>query len=283
MKVLIGSLFLCSLFAAAQTVSVPITRPLALDRLQQPPSDLFVLTPSKVYALRDDGQNLGVVGSFPLPSYESPSDIVLAIINKQQFVIVSGSNPTSGGFISMYTSVGQQTKTWTSQRPLCGMDYDARGTIYTASCETNEIYQASLQGKNTTSFVAEIAGAHHLGPVIVDNVRGQLIVGEIDNGQVYALDLRTHRSHLLARGFGSPQAFTFSANLQQLLVADSTHRTVYRLDLTTPSPSPVPFGTSAQFQEPDGLALLSSARVAVADDRANAIFVLPASGQTRAH
>jgi len=281
MKIFMGSFFLCSILAAAQTASVSIPRPLALDRLQQPPSDLFALTPSKVYALHDDGENLKIVGSFQLPSFESPSDLVAAIIRKQQFVIVSGYDPNRGGFINLYTPLGQLTETWTSQQPLCGMDYDAKDTIYTVSCETNEILQASLQRKGAITFVTAIVGAHHLGPVIVDNVRGQLIVGEIDNGEIYSVDLKTRRSRLLARGLGTPQAFTFSSNLQQLFIADSSRRTIYRLDLTTTSPSLVPFGVLAQFREPDGLALLSAARVAVADDRANAIFVLPSSGQPK--
>jgi len=266
----------CASDGSAQLASTPVTRPLAMDRLQKPASDLFALTPSQVIALHDDGQKLSPVGSFTLPATESPSDLVVGLINGQVSILVSGSNPVSGGFVTLYTSAGKQLNSWSSAHRACGMDYDGGHTIFFASCDTNEIYQANLQVGTQTTFVGEVAGAHHLGPLIVDNARGRLLVGEVDNGEVYDMDMKSHHSRLFAQGLGTPQAFTFSSSQQQLLVADSSRRKIYRLDLTATSPPPVEFGVSPQFQEPDGVALLAGGRVAVADDRANAIFVLPA-------
>ena len=144
---------------------------------------------------------------------------------------------------------------------------------------TNEIYQARIGDKGDgLHFLAEIVGARHLGPVLFDAPRQRLIVGEVDSGELYTLDLKSRRSHLLARNLGNPAALMLTADAKQLLIADAARRTIYRLDLSRLDTVPVIFSKLKQFSEPVGLALLSAGRVAVADDQANAVFVLTSSG-----
>jgi SMP-30/Gluconolactonase/LRE-like region len=273
------SIFILSVQVLAQTGVVTLKRPIALDRVQ-PSGDLFAVDATgHVYRLSDDSKQLTILASFSLPAYVFPSDLTSAVISKEQVLLVSGLNQKSG-MVGLYTTAGSLKRMWRCTHVLGGIDYNpASGVIFAASSDSDEIYQASLVDRTEEMhFLGQVVGARHLGPVLFDPGLGQLIVGEIDSGDLYTLDVNSHRSRVLARGLGSPQALMLSADGQQLFVADAVGRKIYMLDLAKPAIVPKLFSQITQFREPVGLALLSAGRIAVADDRADAIFVIGATG-----
>jgi hypothetical protein len=271
-------LFILSYQGPAPIGSFPLKGPIALHRVQPAGNTFAVTALGDVYEIHDDGRKLSSSNYCKLPSSMSPSDLVSAVINRET-ILVSG-RLLKGGFVALYDGGSSYTRLWRSWHVLSGLDYSPElATLYVASSDTNEIYQARIGDKDeVVHFLAQIAGATHLGPVLFDAPRHRLIVGEVDSGELYTLDLASRRSHLLARNLGSPQGLLLSADANQLLIADAARRSIYRLDLSRSDTVPVIFSQLPQFSEPVGLALLSAGRVAVADDRANAIFVLTSSG-----
>jgi len=279
----IGMPLLCSFawiaVGVAQTASPTIKSPVAVDRVL-PSGDVFaVSSDKKVYQLHDDGTLLQPINTFSIPAYRSPSDLTTAIVNGEQVMIVSGLSQ-GAGFIDIYDVRGKQTGTWRSTHVLSGVDYSpGNDMIYAASSDSNEIYQVRAGASDDrVAFLSEISGARHLGPVLFDGRRNRLIVGEIDEGQIYALDLKTHRSHLIAHGLGSPQALMLSADANHLYVADSSRRAIYTVDLINENSTPTLFSKATQFREPVGLVPLGSGRIGVADDRADKIFIITSQG-----
>jgi hypothetical protein len=219
-------------------------------------------------------------GSFDLPSMQAPSDIVSAIASRQRTVFVAAQS-SRGGSVFQYDLDGRLLSTWTAQHILSGLDFDkSANTIYVASYDRPEILCSPISNRGgILQECGEIIGARQLGPVIVDTSRGQLLVGEVQNGEIYSLDLKTHKSRLLTGNLGSPQGLLLSADSKQLLIADAIRRKIYRLDLSRPTAAPVEFSSESVFREPVGLALLSSGSIVVADDRANALFILSPTGR----
>jgi hypothetical protein len=269
-------LLIMSTALMAQVRTTPFRDPVALSRLQ-PAGDLFALSndPGRVYKLHDDGQQLSLLGSFALPGYRSAGDFVAAVVNGEQDIIITGVSLRSG-FVDLYGSDGTPKRSWTSSHVLGGPAYDPNGrTIYTASEDSNEIYRAGIADTDKSmKFVAEVVGAKSLGPVVLDTVRGRLLIGDVDGGYLYSLGLTDHKSHLLAQGLGTPRALMLSTDGRELFIADSASRRIYRLDLTHAGSLPVLFCSLPQSREPDGLALLSAGRVAVTDKQRDAIFVI---------
>lgn len=272
-------LFCIFLQAAAQNV-ITLKSPIALDKL--PSGDMFALTlegQGQVYRLQEISNQISApISSFKLPTWQAPSDIVSAIVNGQQTILVAGRG-LKGGFIAKFSDTGQLGSTWRSPHALAGLDYDFnKNTIYVASSDTPEIYQTSVYG-GEIKYCGAVVGARQLGPVIFDSTRNQLLIGEVRNGELYSLNLTTHRSHLVTSQLGSPQALLLSSDNRTLFIADALQRKIYRLDLSNANAVPAVFSADRVFQEPVGLARLSSGAIVVADDRANALFVLSPQGK----
>lgn len=261
---------------AAATLKTPI----ALDKL--PSGDLFALTQgSGVYRFHLNGLTLTPSGSFSLPSTQTPSDIVSAIANREQTIFIAAQS-SSGGSIFQYSLDGRLLSTWTAQHTLSGLDFDySTNTLYVAQYDSPEILCTPLSNRSgNLQACGTIIGARQLGPVIVDASRQQLLVGDLQNGEVFTFSLKTHKSHLLTGGLGSPQGLLLSSDHNQLFIADAVRRKIYRLDISKPTASPVVFSAEPAFREPVGLALLTSGNIVVADDRANALFLLLPTGQS---
>jgi sugar lactone lactonase YvrE len=265
--------------------------PIAVDKL--PSGDLFALTQeSGVYRFHQDGMKLAPAGSFTLQEGQVPTDIVSAIANREPTLFItamappsyarSNSNgPVAGGSVSQYNPDGKLRASWKTRHIPSGLDFDPKtNTLYVASYDTAEIYQAAIsEQKETVQLCGNIVGARKLGPVIVDNRREQLLVGEVQNGEIYSFNLKTHKSHLVATGLGSPQALALSPDGQQLFIADAALHKIYSLDLSRPKASPTIFSAEWVYKEPVGLTFLSSGYLVVADDRANALFILSPTGK----
>ena len=252
--------------------------PIALDRL--PSGDLFALTQSDgVYRFHENSTTLSKVGYFTLPVEYRPSDLVSALVNKQPALFVAYL-ALGGGYVSQFRPDGGVVATWGTQHMPGGLDFDPRtDTIYVATYDSAEVYSTSIRDRSgLLKYCGSIFGARQLGPVIVDTSRDQLLVAELQDGRIYSFSLKSHQSRLIASGLGSPQALLLSPDGQYLFFADSARGKIYRLGLSKPNAVPSVFSSSPVFKEPVGLAFLSSGYIAVADERANSLFIISPSG-----
>lgn len=264
-----------------------LRRPIALDKIDG--GDLFALDASgAVLRLKASGQTLTLSGSFSLSTIVSsaPTDLVSAKLFGQPTLLVTTNNQRSG-FLSQYSLEGALQNTWTFRSSVVGLDVDYNSHIvYVAAYNTPEIYSVNLQAPNAQAqqqrlgpaFVGSVLGARHLGPLAVDLTRSCLYLGDVETGQVFQFDIKTHKSRVIARHFSSPQALLLSSDSSSLYIADAQGRKVYILNLTQANATPKIFSALAQFRSPAGLAKLEDGRVVVADDRTGVIFILSQNG-----
>ena len=238
-----------------------------------------MLTHTKIYRAREQDHRLSEASSFSLPDWHVPSDIASTVNNGQPALFVALA-VQGRGFVSQYTLDGKVVLTWNTGYVPSGLDFDPRtDTVYVANSSSPDVYAINANDKGGgVAHFAEVVGAGQLGPVIVDETHNQLLIGDVRNGEVYSLSLTTHKSHLLAGAFRSPQALLLSPDHTKVYVADAGGRAVYQLDLSRASNKPLVFSKAMEFKEPVGLALLSDGYIAVADDRADAVFVLTPTG-----
>lgn len=264
-----------------------LRKPIALDKIDG--GDLFALDASgAVLRLKASGQTLAASGSFRLSTLVSsaPTDLVSAKLFGQPTLLVTTNNQKSG-FLSQYSVDGALQNTWTFRGLVVGLDVDYNSHIvYVAAYNTPEIYGVNLQASNAQAqqqrlgpvFVGSVLGARHLGPLAVDLTRSCLYLGDVETGQVFQFDIKTHKSRVIARHLSSPQALLLSSDSSSLYIADALGRKVYILDLTQANATPKIFSALAQFRSPTGLAKLEDGRVVVADDQAGMIFILSQKG-----
>jgi sugar lactone lactonase YvrE len=259
--------------------ATPLKVPVALDKL--PSGDLFALTQTGgVHRFHQDGGLLKEIGSFQLPREQNPIDIVSAVVNHQPCLLISSAY-IAGGYVFKYSLDGKVIQKWKAWHVLSGIDFDPSSDLfYAAGAESAEVYYGSANSQSSElQSLGSVLGAGELGPLIVDSRRSQLLIGDIQNGQVFSFDLRNHRSKLVLKGLGSPEALLLSSDGDALYVADGVKRRVLRVDLRNPDTKPVVFSAEDVYKDPDGLALMSGGYFAVADDRANAIFIVSPDGK----
>jgi hypothetical protein len=265
--------------------STGLKRPISLDKING--GDLFALDGAGAVLRLKVGQQGAVPGSsFKLPAFASPSDLVSAKLFGQDVLLVTTNNQKSG-FLSQYSLEGALQNTWALHKLVVGVDVDYNSHIvYLAAYDTPEIYKITLQpGSSQTKqansppeFVGSVLGAAHLGPLIVDLSRGCLYLGDLDAGQIFQFDLKTHNSRVIASNLSSPHALLLSADSTLLYIADSSRRRIYVLDLRRPKAVPRIFSEAPQFRSPSGLAKLEGGQVVVADPQAGMIFILSPTG-----
>jgi hypothetical protein len=257
-----------------------LRRPIALDKIDG--GDLYALDASGIiFRLSETGSGLGIVGSFELPAFSYPTDLISAKLFGQPALFVTLNSRTSN-LVSQWALDGKRQHDWSFTRAVGGLDVDFNSHILyiTASGRHPEIYRIILQPPQYThpEFIGEAVGAGRLGPIVFDPSRNKLFVGDIETGRIFEFDIRTHRSRVVSTRFSSPQALLVSADGNLLYVADGSRRRVYKLDLARPNATPRVFAAIPRFKSPSGLARLDDGRIVVSDYDAGKLFVFSRTG-----
>lgn len=267
------------LIASAQLTTAQnaaLGRPVAIDKL--PSGSLFVLGAQGVVRAVDfQNGKPAITGTFRLPSGWAGSDIVSAQVGGQSILFVAVNYGLTGQ-VSLYSTTGNQIRSWTLHSGVAGIDFDAAdSTLYVASGRTPEIFRITMANGSQPEFVAEASGSQRLGPILYDAREKALLVGDLVMGAIHKVDIANHKSSLLFTGLTSPQALKLSPDGSTLYVADAGARSIMTYSIAQPKAGPKIFARIPEFRSPSGLAWVDEG-LAVSDDGAKKLFFLSKTG-----
>jgi len=151
---------------------------------------------------------------------------------------------------------------------------------YVATMKTAEIFKLDLRRPKTPPQpLARISEATVLGSLALDAKRQRLLVADVAQGALFAVDLGTRKWQRLARDLGEPSALALDAGADQLFVTDASGRRVWVLDLATRDPKPRVVAKLRELEEPMGLTLASDGSLWVGDPGAGKVFQISRDGR----
>jgi DNA-binding beta-propeller fold protein YncE len=246
---------------------------------------LFLLTEDGIVLAVNLSQTAASIeGRFRLQQPGFASDMILGRYNSNDALFVvstwSASATSVQGIIQAYTTDGHLLHAWTLAHSLAGVTYDPeKDIVYLSTADSHEIYNFSPQSSDAPRYLAEVAGARHLGALTIDPQRHQLYAADVEGGTIFAVDLAARRTTTIAQ-VGTPQALLIDPNGPQLLVADSSQKQILTFDLRNAKvPPPRHWNTGRVLRSPAGLAWYDPSRLIVADEQAGIIALIdPADG-----
>jgi len=151
-----------------------------------------------------------------------PVEIYSARLKEREYVFVSGFGGRSAT-VWQYTAEGKPYARFETPEQAASFDLDpARHLLYVASPVTNLVYAIDLDQKGSSAKrVANIRGAVAVGPVIFDQGRNRVIVGDTGGGALYDVDVTTGSYQQFGSDLGRPISLGFDAVFKTLFVADS--------------------------------------------------------------
>jgi 6-phosphogluconolactonase (cycloisomerase 2 family) len=151
-----------------------------------------------------------------------PVEIYSARLKEHEYVFVSGFSGRSATVLQ-YTAEGKLYARFETPEQAASFDLDpARHLLYVASPVTNLVYSIDLdQHGSSAKRVANIRGAVAVGPVIFDQGRNRVIVGDAGSGVLYDVDVTTGSYQQFGSDLGHPVSLGFDAVFRTLFVADS--------------------------------------------------------------
>ena len=259
----------------------------SMDRAQGPIAISF-LPSGKLVVLGGRGRlsviDAGNRSAEPVKSslgYFIPADMTAAHIADNDAVFVALYNAAERqGVLAQYSLSGEQIRTWTPRATIAGLAIDAsQQKLYLGDPVTGEISTLALSGKSETpSYLLEVPGIARLGPLAVDTIGQQLFAADVGAGSIYRIDLRTHKSVLMASGMAEPAALTYDEAQKVLYIADAGARKIWRIDTSSTKPRATIFSAAPELREPRGIAVDSQHTVWIADHGAIAVFKLAEQG-----
>ena len=151
-----------------------------------------------------------------------PVEIYSVRLQEREYVFVSGFWGRSAT-VWQYTAEGKPHARYETPEQAASFDVDpARHLLYLASPVTNLIYSIDLNQKGSSAKrVANIRGAEAVGPVVFDQGRNRVIVGDTGHGALYDVDVTTGSYQQIGADLGRPISLGFDAAFKTLYVADS--------------------------------------------------------------
>jgi streptogramin lyase len=163
---------------------------------------------------------------------------------------------------------------------LSGVALDPQGKLaYVAGGRSDEIYKVDLGRPSSLGvrFTRVQIGAN-LGPIVLDRKRTRLLMAD-ERGSIFGVDLATGSARLIASFAGEASALVVNARTDELLIADSLGRKIWKLALGSEATRPVQLVRLKEFRSPLGLALGPGGAIWVGDELAGAIFLLDQNGR----
>lgn len=242
-----------------------------------PGSELYVLDDSgALHAFRLAENGLSEYARVSVPQGFAAADMSFLRSQMPASVMIAG-NQAGRGLVLRLSLDGRPLKSWGFQNVCSGVDSGAAGrSAYVATSDSNELYRLDPQGPHVT-LVAHIPDATKLGPVAFDEAGQKVYVADVASGRVYQYSIAARSSKVFVTHLSAPTALAFEAETNRLFIADPGQRAILTVDTRAAKPVAVPFA-SHPLKAPYGMTLVSAGRVAVADYRANAIFIFSGSG-----
>ena len=169
------------------------------------------------------------IATIPVPTGVQPVEIVSARLQEREYVFVSGFLGRTGA-IYQFDAKGKLLNRYETPEQAASFDIDpakgsSRRLLYVASPVNNAIYAINLDQKGAfPRTVTYIKQAEAIGPVIFDQGRNRLIVGDTaQGGGLYEVDCATgaYRQTIPALP-GRPISFAFDATFKTLYIAEAS-------------------------------------------------------------
>lgn len=157
-----------------------------------------------------------------------PVEIYSAQIKGREYVFVSGFQGRNGS-VWQYTADGQQYAKFETPEQAASFDVDqVRRILYVASPVTNFVYAINLdQNGSSGKRVAYIRNAVGVGPLIYDQGRNRVLVGDTAGGSLYEINPATGAYQLIAADLGRPMSLAMDEAFKTLYIADAMTGRIY--------------------------------------------------------
>lgn len=267
----------------------PVARPQGSEQIHpnalalRPPDTLLALDPLRgIFEVRPEGPPMRIVVGDLVP-YRA-IDFTSALLNGKECVVVSlvlRASDAALAKIAQYSLDGRLVAQWVMPKGRvlsAGVAVDPKQHVaYIANARRPEIYTLELQ--ESPARLRQFAGlrdAGVLGPLILDERRHRLLVGDVVNGAVYSIDLATRRVALLTALGGEPAALAIDGTGERLYVADAAGERIQMVLLQTGAVST--FAMPSELREPRGLAVAPDGGVWVGDAETGTLLLLSDTG-----
>ena len=207
------------LLAVLAVAAAPSNGPIALDWHQG--GHLYVLLKNGSVSVLDEITKRKLA-TIPSRFGVVPVEIFSARLKEGEYVFVSGFWGRSGT-VWQYTGAGQPHARFETPEQGASFDVDPKQRVlYIASPVTNVVYAINLDQKGSSSKrVAYIREAAAVGPVIFDQGRNRLILGDTGRGVLYDIDVTSGKYQQIASDLGRPISLGIDTAVKTLFLADS--------------------------------------------------------------
>ncbi|HEX7191838.1 MAG TPA: hypothetical protein VF381_09745 [Thermoanaerobaculia bacterium] len=211
--------------AAVLALAAASKGPIALD--WHPGGRLYLLLTNGSVSILDEATKRKVA-TIPATFGIVPVEIYSTQIKGREFVFVSGFLGRSGA-VWQYTAEGQPYARFATPEQAASFDVDpGRRVLYVASPVTNLVYAIGLdQTGSSPKRVAYLREAEAVGPIIFDQGRNRVLVGDTGRGTLYEIDPTTGAHQQIASELGRPMSLAMDAAFKTLFVADAMTGRVY--------------------------------------------------------
>lgn len=210
-------------------------------------------------------------------------DLCSVVTEGSESTYVTLYSQSFGSRLVRYDARGTRTGQWWGPPSLgvfAGVAVDsARRVAYVAVAGSAAILKVDLsRPEGSASSFARVPTAATLGPMVMDARRARLLAADPVLGNIFAVSLEDRRVEPLATVEGEPAALALDPDSDDLFVADSLGRKIWRLPLGAAMPRLVELGGLPELRKPLGLALGSGGALWVGDEGASALFLIDRNG-----
>lgn len=199
--------------------------PIALD--WHPGGRLYLLLPNGSVSILEETTKRKLT-TIPSMFGIVPVEIYSTQIKGREYVFVSGFLGRSAA-VWQYTSEGKPFARFATPEQAASFDVDpGRRVLYVASPVTNLVYAIGLdQTGSSAKRVAYLREAEAVGPIIFDEGRNRLLVGDTGRGTLYEIDPTTGAYQQIASDLGRPMSLAMDTAFKTLFVADAMTGRIY--------------------------------------------------------
>jgi DNA-binding beta-propeller fold protein YncE len=211
--------------ACLAVAASPSNGPIALDWHKG--GHLYVLLKNSSVSILDEITKRKLT-TIPARFGAVPVEVFSTRLKEGEHVFISGFWGRSGT-VWQYTAEGAPYARFETPEQGASFDVDPKGRVlYVASPVTNVVYAMSLDQKGSAAKrVAYIREAEALGPVIFDQGRNRLMLGDTAGGTLYEVNVANGSYQQIAANLGRPISLGIDATSKTLFLADSLTSRVY--------------------------------------------------------